>query len=247
MLFRSCTAAAASEVPKTQANGTPWVLISQRDAARECASLGKGYHLVSNHEWLTIGANIANVASNWSSGTVGTGSLARGHSDDSPTYVCPASSTDANAFVESDCTPLAAGGGEEDEATQRRTHTLSNGKVIWDFAGNVWEWTSYYNATEKPGPLTSSFHEFSTVTGTTSMQVSELIPSQEAFWKSSWSSAEAIGTYKAGTDNNIGALLRGGHWNSTTNAGIFSASLQEGPTNTYASTSYGFRCAIEVP
>ena len=26
----------------------------------------------------------------------------------------------------------------------KRTHTLSNGEVIWDMAGNVWEWTSYY-------------------------------------------------------------------------------------------------------
>ena len=26
--------------------------------------------------------------------------------------------------------------------SQKRTHTLSNGEVIWDMAGNVWEWTS---------------------------------------------------------------------------------------------------------
>ena len=34
--------------------------------------------------------------------------------------------------------------------SQLRTHILSNGNVIWDFAGNVWEWTSDWWADRHP-------------------------------------------------------------------------------------------------
>ena len=29
---------------------------------------------------------------------------------------------------------------------QRRTHTLSNGEVIWDVSGNAWEWVKDDNS-----------------------------------------------------------------------------------------------------
>jgi|GEM_PF-6352886 len=38
------------------------------------------------------------------------------------------------------------------------------------------------------------------------------------------------------------AVLRGGNWNDNTNAGVFAANLNNGPTN--ANNNIGFRCAF---
>jgi len=37
--------------------------------------------------------------------------------------------------------------GAADGKEQRRTFTLSNGTVIWDISGNVWEWTNNIQTT----------------------------------------------------------------------------------------------------
>ena len=79
---------------------------------------------MTNDQWMTIATNIANKSSNWSNGNVSDGALNRGHSNTLNTHA------------------LAATNGEG-SGTEKRTHTLSNGEVIWDMAGNVWEWTSY--------------------------------------------------------------------------------------------------------
>jgi formylglycine-generating enzyme required for sulfatase activity len=38
------------------------------------------------------------------------------------------------------------------------------------------------------------------------------------------------------------AVLRGGNWNDNSNAGVFAANLNNGPTN--ANNNIGFRCAF---
>ena len=230
------TCAIATHSPLSQASNTPWVNIDQQDSKTECASLGKGYHLITNDEWMTIASNIAAQNSNWSSGTVGTGSLFRGHSDDSPTVACPADSNDANAFVEddagTDCTAYPTGT-ENDESTQRRTHTLSNGQVIWDLSGNVWEWTSYFNDSDKPydaddlGPV-NNWREYTLIdTFGSAMAQTDLI--SQAAITGGWSSTHSIGQYYAGVNDAGGALARGGGWNYTTDSGVFAARPSLGP------------------
>jgi hypothetical protein len=39
----------------------------------------------------------------------------------------------------------------------------------------------------------------------------------------------------------VGAFLRGGNWNNTSNAGVFTLNLNNGPANT--NTNIGFRCS----
>ena len=73
-----------SGVATSQASSSPWAYITQYDASAKCRSLGDGFDLISNDQWMTIATNIANESSNWITGTVGTGALNRGHSDSTP-------------------------------------------------------------------------------------------------------------------------------------------------------------------
>ena len=192
---------------------------------------------------MTIASNIANVGSNWDGGTVGTNDLTRGHSDNSPSSACAADSSDSNAYVETTCTASSTG-----TFNQRRTHTLSNGEVIWDIAGNVWEWVNYFNHEEKPTPnVGSTWYEYTAVTGTTTMALSDLIPTNalKSFWDDTWDSTESIGRYYPGVDGGGGALQRGAPFNETTKSGIFAARISRNTTGTNADV--GFRCTIAVP
>src|SRR5450759_4975779 len=91
---------------------------------------------------MTIAQNVLSVASNWSSGVVGTGFIYSGHNDNAPANALAADSNDANGY---------SGTGNSSPSNQRRTLTLTNGEVIWDLAGNVWEWTSGTSTTGQPG------------------------------------------------------------------------------------------------
>ncbi|MFK7824622.1 MAG: hypothetical protein AB8G05_10715 [Oligoflexales bacterium] len=73
----NCTANIDTEIPVSKPEGSPWVEIIQQQAITECASIGTGFRLITNEEWMTIAANITNVGENWSDGAVGAGVLAR--------------------------------------------------------------------------------------------------------------------------------------------------------------------------
>ena len=122
-----------SSAATSVASDTPWVYISVTNAETQCQSIGA--QLISNDQWDTIATNISNQASNWSDSSVGSGDLNTGHSDNSPSSPL-AASTDSNA-----CSGTGQTCDDVSWDSQKRTHTLSNGEVIWDIAGNVHEWT----------------------------------------------------------------------------------------------------------
>ena len=226
-----------SGAPFSQPTNAPWNSVSQATAISECQSLGNGYRLINNDEWMTVAANVAGVASNWSAGSVGNGVLAQGHSDNNPSNACESDANDTNAWVDGSCTGSSSGSFD-----QKRTLNLSNGELIWDLAGNLSEWTTYFNDSDKPTP-TGGWNEYSTpVVGTGTTPLSDIIPTSKSYWNTSWNSSEGIGEYQAGTNGSGGALLRGGRFKFPKQVGVFTADFSIDSTYTTNGHKRGFRC-----
>lgn len=232
-----------NSLPISQHSVTPWLSISQSLAKSTCAGLGPGYHLITNPEWMTIAANLANTGSNWSDGTVGEGTLSRGHSDANPNSVCPADEDDSKAWVDDSCTGQLQG---EQSFTQRRTQNLSNGEIIWDFAGNAQQFVDYLNIDDKPEPQGNQWYELDSITPSPTTPLSHIRPTKEikTWWDDSWNSAQAIGKIFPFTDGLGGALARGGSKGDAASAGYFAFHLLFSSVQTPgASSATSFRCA----
>lgn len=227
-----------SGTPVSASAGTPWVSITQPDAIAKCDSLGTDFHLINNAEWMTIATNIADISANWSGDSPGLGELSRGHSDNNPSTICEADSNDQNAYVEGSCTGASTG-----TFNQKRTHILSNGQIIWDLAGNVSEWTSGFNKDDKPlTPDRNSYFEYTAVSGSSTMLLTELIP--QIAIDQGWDSSKSIGRFDPGPDNLGGVLRRSGDFDNNQTAGIFKANLRQ--SITAIRTDTGFRCAKSI-
>lgn len=175
--------------------------------------------------------DISTNPQNWSSGTVGNGYLYSGHNDTGPANVILTSSNDLDGYINT---------GQTTPSNQRRTHSFTNGEVIWDYSGNLWEvlyeaqnvggndeWTEYTNGLTNPFSPTA-------ITGTAK----------------TWTSANGVGMkVHEGTTNlteaNIGVgtywLVSGGAWDNGSGAGLF-ASNWDAHLLSNQSGSVGFRC-----
>jgi hypothetical protein len=127
-------------------------------------------------------------------------------------------------------TAYAAGSSNK---SQMRTHVLSNGPIIWDFAGNVGEWTdmqcdttSWYSV---PGWL-----EWNNA-NVTDWEKLAAGPS------GSLTFSNGAGRYN-GCSATGNALIRGGSSNEGLNSGVFAANLDLGASS--VSNQVGFRCAF---
>lgn len=221
-------------VATSQASGTPWVSISQTNAITAASDACDACHLITEAEWLTIAHDVLNVASNWTGGSVGSGSLYRGHSDKNPASALAASSSDSNGYE---------GTGNSAPSQQRRTLTLSNGEVIWDFAGNVYEWTSGQTsgAGNQPGGSGYTWREWSAVSGTGSLTPNPF-PGFGTQAASSWTSSHGIGRLLSNSsDTSLRGFLRGGSWLAGSHGGVFALYLGNSPSSAYS--SIGFRVA----
>ena len=217
----------------SQAAGTPYVNISQTDAAKAASLACDGCHLVTEAEWLTAAQNVIQVASNWSGGAVGSGFIYSGHNDSNPGDVIAGTTNDADGYF---------GTGNTAPGNQRRTLTLSNGEIIWDLSGNAAEWTAGTSTTGQPGMSGYAMRDWSTIGGTGSLSPSPF-PSTALAAAGSWTAA-SNGIGRAHTNLNETAsrgFIRGGNWNDNANAGIFALGLDNAPGNV---RSYiGFRIA----
>jgi formylglycine-generating enzyme required for sulfatase activity len=225
-----------SGVATSQAASTPWVSINQTDAKTACTSLGTGYDLISNPEWMTIAYEIEKTSSNWSSGVVGTGILSIGHSDFSPSSNLSVTNTTDPYSETGNTSGQAAGSGWE----QRRRHTLSNGETIWDFSGNVWEWTDWsLGGALTSGPTTCTFAEFPSVS-CGALSAAEYMPGNPGGAPAAnYNTGYGLGIFGGGSG---GAAVRGGSRGWGFYNGVFTLAFSFGPGVTYA--DYGFRCVF---
>lgn len=124
----------ANFVADSRGTGTPWVNLDKGAARVACDSLDFAYQLISNAQWQAIARSIENEPSNWSGGAVGSGSVPRGHTDESPFALLEGDSDPCEGTGNPNCADPGSG-----DWDQKRTHVLGNGEIIWDFAGNAWE------------------------------------------------------------------------------------------------------------
>ncbi|MGA1047814.1 MAG: type II secretion system protein [Minisyncoccia bacterium] len=225
----------SSTVPATtQAAGAPQAVITQPNAITACSLNGSGYGLISNAEWMTLARNIEAQLSNWTIGTaastaIGTGALYRGHSDGFTDWggaYALAAGPDNDGYKET---------GNSGFSFERRTHTLSNGEIIWDLSGNVSEWTNdTIMGVNKP---TGGF-EYPTINNYGNLNYDLISPSNNT-----WDSDQAMGRYFEGElTGGPFAFVRGGTWGNGAAAGIFALFMYNAPSA--IADHIGFRCVL---
>lgn len=137
----------------SKADGYPIVYINAHSASEACKSMGDGYHLMTNAEWMTVARNIEQVSTNWSNGLVGSGYIYTGHTSGTPNYSLSGSLDDNDSMY-----GITGGTGNTSSNNGKRTLTLSNGQIIWDLSGNDWE------ILNKANTISGSGYNSSTIT-----------------------------------------------------------------------------------
>ena len=245
------------------------------NAQSYCAHMG--WHLITNAEWMTIARNVEQVQSNWCNpngtgcgalpGTTGK-ILANGHNDRHNEPSAGGSGSDS-ALIASPDDALACFGTTTDGSnacggagSQKRTLALTNGVVVWDLAGNVWQWVSgtvlrkdepksATNGRPDTGWTLSDFAPGSLSSVITdngqgsSMGYDSFRPSNPA-----WNASNGVGriyhySSASDTDSTVYGFIRGGNWKHGTDDGAFTMHLTPVP-DTVNINDVGFRCTAEL-
>ena len=238
-----------SDQAVSQATEDPYTGVSRDDAVAKCTGMGSGYDLLTNDGWQSMARHIELVSDNWGGGNVGSSEgLSQGHAYGVPNEFLAASPDDNKGCYETGST---CDGHTWNQ--QRRTHTLSNGEVIWDVSGNAWEWvkddnigndSEVYGDNAYMSQVTGTSHTTarSLSRGTTTtprMAKDQFGPSEDFF---SLNSDPHGGLGYGHLNENGGAVIRGGSWESREYAGIFQVSLAHSTDGGLISHSIGFRC-----
>ena len=229
-----------SGVATSQAASTPWVAISQVSSKSACNALGTGYDLISNPEWITIAREIEKTDSNWSGGSKGVGMLNRGHSDTSPNSALAVTDINDPYIGTDNNSGQVAGSGWE----QKRTHALSNGQVIWDFAGNVWEWIDWNLGSvvnSAPTSCAAAWTQFPSVACPALTSANYMPGNPGLVTASLYNSSYGLGQFFGGGGDG-GAPLRGGSYSEGDRSGVFTAYINNSPDSTHLNG--GYRCVF---
>ena len=212
-----------SGVATSQATGVPWVSLNRASTLAAATAACSGCHLMTEGEWMTIAANVLSVPSNWSGGSVGSGFIYQGHVNNNPGSGIAASSDDTDGLVG------MTGGLGGVGMNNRRTLTLTNGEVIWDFSGNVYETTNATMASgQQPGVSGDSaftwrqWNNGSMIwNGLPALSRANSLASQPGLSAiNTWTSANGIGQiYSYYAINTAYIYSRGGYYNDTSSRG----------------------------
>lgn len=134
----------------SKADDYPIASIRQWEAIQACGWVSYSWvtsHLITDNEWMWVARNIEQVSSNWSWWSVWNWFIYNWHNDWWPQSTLAASTDDNNWYYLTNDSASAWDGVYNNYSSeialayqgQRRTLALSNGKVIWDLAWNVWE------------------------------------------------------------------------------------------------------------
>jgi prepilin-type N-terminal cleavage/methylation domain-containing protein len=187
------------------------------------ANCPSGCHLITEAEWMTIAQNVLSVASNWSGGSVDSGYIYSGHNDSVPAKAIEADSNDVNGYANTGNT----------SGNQRRTLTLTNSEVIWDLAGNIWEWTQGTIAgNQQPGLSGESAYAWKEWNnGSLLMNGLPALsrPSSTGISGiSGWDSSKGIGRlFSNYGETGVRAFRRGGIWGNGSTAGVLALYLYD--------------------
>ncbi len=252
----------------SQAAGTPWSIINRNDAIEKCQALGSQYDLITNDEWQAVARDAILVGQNWSDGDssadVSSHTLPLGHSDGSPNKALAASANDDQPCLGTNTSGECVG----DFDLQARTHTLSNGEVIWDLAGNLSEWVkddnniiygpnNYISLVVRTNPDPSRAYtirgrlSIDGVSGRKRNAHDQFGPAADYSSCTNFGGGLGFGnlTYDP-NDTDLpqgGAVVRGGNWSDSNGgiaikqSGIFTTKLDF--TTNLPSTQIGFRCS----
>ena len=199
-----------------------WTDVSQGQAELYCQSLGVGYHLLGENEWMTMADNVIKVASNFSEEEAASGT--------------PATALHLETGLAATSTNVSA------TAT---AFALLGGGNIYNLSGGLAEWT---DQTVTPAGLPTIDSSLNTGWEATSTDNGEggwseyyqvtdfkgfnIIPPYY------YTSANGIGGIRTGTASSSTGYLRGFVRGAN---GVFSLDLSHSPTE--ATSTIGFRCA----
>ena len=220
---------------------TPINTISRNEAATQCSSdlVDADGNTVSDGKLLTVelwnllATDITNVGQNWSSGVVGTGYMSRGFADNDPANAI-ATGSDSFPATDNMGSPDTCGGGVCTGEYWSRTYKTSRGELIWDLAGNVWEWFDDLHGDDG----TEAWQDFTN--GTYSYNGISLEPAN-----TSWNYTQGVGRIYDGDGATVGSTYAapfGGNWSNGTNAGVWTSNWHAYSPSSARNYHIGFRC-----
>ncbi len=236
-------------------NGSPITFIPEDDgtansAKSYCKNIGA--HLITNPEWMAIANNVASVSANWcnkdgtgcgnSPGTAGK-ILANGHNDSVPAKALEAGEDSQPCFGTTSDGSNVCGG----KSSQKRTLQLSNGEIIWDFAGNVWQWVdAQIPRKDEPRTIIPGFGNSRWTWGEF-----QTVPYDASYMPSNpnWNSSNGVGRiyhYNSSVDTDTTAytFIRAGNWRHGADSGAFTMHMQPVPEKG-GIDDVGFRCVVD--
>jgi hypothetical protein len=273
----ACNASNNKQIVSTK-TGFPITYIALSDATQNNAKVycqNEGWHVITNNEWMTIARNVEQVQSNWcdkngtkcgfAPGTKGK-ILANGYND--AVNEPAASAGGIGALIAGEDNQACFGtttdgsnacGGKN---SQKRTLSLNNGNILWDFAGNVWQWVdqeverknepkSSSNGILDSGWLKSDFAPGFLPSVITDNGIGSGL-GYDAFRpsNSTWNANNGVGRiyhYSAlnDTSETLYVFIRGGNWRHFDDDGAFTVHMSPS-ANTENIDDVGFRCVAPL-